>query len=134
MKNNITNPLNLTFDGAYKVNKPGEQSGYYVELKVANDLLEACNWAYNQFKQLANEGKYPAHLMAENGGEGFMPLIRAMDAALDDPKDSSRSNHNAQSYYPAGLPCPRCNDTGWCNHPECEGLVACELCNPNHLK
>jgi hypothetical protein len=47
----------------------------------APDLLEACNWALQQFKRLSEEGKYPEHLLAENGGNGFMPLVTAIKKA-----------------------------------------------------
>lgn len=39
--NTISNPLVLTYREGYKVNKPGEQSGEYVDKQVAVDLLEA---------------------------------------------------------------------------------------------
>lgn len=42
IKNNCTTPLKLTWDSVsnqYKVNKPDDQSGEYVDKSVANDLL-----------------------------------------------------------------------------------------------
>lgn len=38
MENNISSPLKLTFNGEYKVNKPLDQSGEYVDLAFALEL------------------------------------------------------------------------------------------------
>jgi len=52
------------------------------ELMVASpELLNACKWAMEQFKRLADEGHYPAFMMLENGGEGVMPLVNAIKLA-----------------------------------------------------
>lgn len=50
-------------------------------ISCAPELLDACNWALQQFKRLSEEGKYPEHLLAENGGNGFMPLITVIKKA-----------------------------------------------------
>lgn len=47
----------------------------------APELLEACKWAVRQFKILSEKGLYPEHLMSHNGGEGIMPLVKAIDKA-----------------------------------------------------
>lgn len=45
------------------------------------ELLEACEWAVKQFKILADKGKYPEHMLTENGGEGIMVLRNAIKKA-----------------------------------------------------
>lgn len=45
------------------------------------DLAEACNWALEQFKRLADEGRYPEFMLSNNGGEGVMPLVNALKKA-----------------------------------------------------
>lgn len=40
MKNTVTNPLILSYSNEYKVNKPLDQTGKYVDLEIANELLE----------------------------------------------------------------------------------------------
>ncbi len=52
-----------------------------VDLQSRLDKLEsACLWAKDQFKRLADEGRYPEFMLAENGGEGIMPLINALSS------------------------------------------------------
>ncbi len=87
--NDCTTPLILTWNQEsenYKINKPLDQSGEYVSKKVADELLEACVWARKVIQQLANEGAYPKSLMAENGGNGVMPLRNAIITAVGDEK------------------------------------------------
>lgn len=50
-------------------------------IAAAPDLLAACQWALEQFKILADKGLYPEHLLQENGGEGMMPLVKAINKA-----------------------------------------------------
>jgi len=82
--NNCKTPLKLTtpetFEG-YKVNKPNDQTGEYVDKEIADELLEACQWAIEQFKRLADEGHYPEFMLQQNGGEGVMPLVKAINNA-----------------------------------------------------
>jgi len=47
-------------------------------MAAAPELLAACEWALEQFEILANAGKYPDHMLKQNGGQGFMPLINAI--------------------------------------------------------
>lgn len=47
-------------------------------IAAAPDLLEACERCLSIFKQLADAGKYPEIMMAENGGEGFLFLSNAI--------------------------------------------------------
>jgi len=65
----------------YRVNKPGEQDGLYVDKAVADELLLACEWAVIQFKRLADDGKYPEFMFQQNGGVGIMPLVEAINLA-----------------------------------------------------
>lgn len=44
-----------------------------------NELLEACIWAEQQFKRLAEDGRYPEFMLTQNGGDGFMPLVKAIE-------------------------------------------------------
>ena len=48
---------------------------------AAPELLRACIWALEQFKKLSDEGKYPEFMLEQNGGEGVMPLVRAINNA-----------------------------------------------------
>jgi hypothetical protein len=83
-KNNIKNPLTLSWDGSvYKVNKPDDQCGEYVSKEVADELLAACKWAKEQFLKLADQGKYPEFMLQQNGGNGVMPLSNAINKALE---------------------------------------------------
>lgn len=67
--------------------KMGHQKA--VETQIANakliasapDLLEACQWALKQFEKLSDDGRYPEHLLSENGGNGFTPLVNAIKKA-----------------------------------------------------
>lgn len=52
-------------------------------IAAAPDLLAACNWAVNQFKRLADEGRYPEFMMSQNGGEGCMPIVSAIKKATE---------------------------------------------------
>ena len=52
-------------------------------IAAAPDLLEACIWAVDQFKILADKGLYPEHLLTENGGNGVMPLVNAIKKATE---------------------------------------------------
>lgn len=88
--NNCKSPLKLTWDeeyriyeeyGIYKVNKTGIQSGEYVDKRVADELLAACEWAKEQFKRLADDGRYPEFMLTQNGGNGIMPIISAIKLA-----------------------------------------------------
>lgn len=51
----------------------------------APDLLEACQWAYKTFKRLADEGRYPEFLFQQNGGNGLIPLVKAIRKATTKP-------------------------------------------------
>ena len=56
------------------------------KLKLQSDketLLEACKWSIRQFERLADEGKYPVFLLAENGGDGIMPIVNAITKATN---------------------------------------------------
>lgn len=82
--NNCKSPLKLTwYEEAwqYKVNKPRDQSGEYVDKRVADELLAACEWAKEQFKRLADEGRYPEFMLIQNGGNGIVPIISAIKLA-----------------------------------------------------
>lgn len=37
--NNLNNPLKLTFNGEYKVNKPQDQSGEYIDAAIGEELV-----------------------------------------------------------------------------------------------
>lgn len=52
-------------------------------IQSAPDLLEACLWAVEQFKIIADKGNYPEHLLTENGGDGIMPLVKAIKKATE---------------------------------------------------
>lgn len=77
----------MGYDSAlgYKVSKSNDQTGEYVDKKVADELLAACKWAKEQFKKLADEGCYPEFMLSQNGGEGIMPLINAINLATKIP-------------------------------------------------
>ncbi len=47
-------------------------------MAAAPEPLAACEWALEQFEILATAGKYPDHMLKQNGGQGFMPLINAI--------------------------------------------------------
>ena len=82
--NNCKTPLRISMSehiNGYKVSKPQDQSGEYVDKKIADELLEACKWAKDQFKKLADQGKYPDFVLIENGGDGLMPLVNAIKTA-----------------------------------------------------
>jgi uncharacterized protein YcgI (DUF1989 family) len=52
MKNTINNPLKLSWkeqEWQYKVNKPLDQSGEYVDKAIANDLVVALQKCLNEF-------------------------------------------------------------------------------------
>jgi hypothetical protein len=49
----------------------------------APELLAACQWAVEQFKRLADEGRYPEFMLSQNGGEGVMPLVKAIKRATE---------------------------------------------------
>lgn len=62
--------------------KPKKESEANARLiAAAPKLLEACKWAVEQFKKLADQGKYPDFMMADNGGNGIMPLVEAIKQA-----------------------------------------------------
>jgi|GEM_PF-2972206 len=44
-----------------------------------NGLYGACTWALEQFERLAQDGRYPEFMLTVNGGEGFMPLLNAIE-------------------------------------------------------
>lgn len=50
-------------------------------ISAAPDMLEALIWARDQFKKLADMGRYPEFMLSENGGEGIMPIINAINKA-----------------------------------------------------
>lgn len=52
-------------------------------IAAAPDMLEALIWAKDQFKKLSDEGRYPEFMLAKNGGEGIMPLIKAINKATN---------------------------------------------------
>jgi hypothetical protein len=52
-------------------------------MAAAPELLSACQWAVDQLKRLADEGKYPEFMLSENGGQGMMPLILAIKNATE---------------------------------------------------
>jgi len=80
--NNCKNPLRLSFHNQeYRVNKPGDQDGEYVDKAIADELLLACEWAVIQFKRLADEGKYPEFMPRQNDGVGIIPLVVAINLA-----------------------------------------------------
>lgn len=49
--------------------------------KQRDELLEACKWAMDQFKTLADMGRYPEFMLANNGGNGITPLVNAINNA-----------------------------------------------------
>jgi hypothetical protein len=62
----------------------GEEAEANAKLIAASkDLLDACIWAKNQFKRLADEGRYPDFMLQKNGGEGVMPLTNAINKAIN---------------------------------------------------
>ncbi len=48
---------------------------------AAPELLKACEWAIKQFEILADKGLYPEHMLHNNGGVGYMPIIEAIKKA-----------------------------------------------------
>ena len=50
-------------------------------IAAAHDMLEALIWAKEQFKILSDKGLYPEHLLTENGGNGIMPIVQAINKA-----------------------------------------------------
>jgi len=50
-------------------------------ISAAPDLLESLIWAKEQFKILQDKGLYPEHLLQENGGNGIMPIVNAINKA-----------------------------------------------------
>ncbi len=70
--NNCKEPLKLTYSPQL-----------FVGYKVADELLAACEWAKEQFKKLADEGRYPEFMLSQNGGEGVMPLVNAIKIAKE---------------------------------------------------
>ena len=50
-------------------------------IAAAPDMLEALIWAKEQFKILSDKGLYPEHLLTENGGNGIMPIVQAINKA-----------------------------------------------------
>lgn len=85
--------------GKYHKGEPILENRFYIfiqgpcseEEKLANakliaaapELLAACEWAVEQFKKLADDGKYPEHLLAQNGGSGYLPLVLAIKKATE---------------------------------------------------
>ena len=51
-------------------------------IAAAPQLLEACEWALEQFKALADKGIYPKHMLVENGGSGLTVLTKAINKAI----------------------------------------------------
>lgn len=41
--NTLNNPLKLTYNDGYKVNKPNDQSGEYIDASIGSDLVGAIN-------------------------------------------------------------------------------------------
>ena len=54
-------------------------------------LIDACKWAIEQFKRLADEGRYPEFMLAKNGGVGIMPLVKAIENVVEQPDLHSES-------------------------------------------
>lgn len=52
-------------------------------ISAAPDLLDACLWAIEQFKRLSDEGNYPEFMLLKNGGQGVMPLVKAIKRATE---------------------------------------------------
>lgn len=51
-------------------------------IAAAPDLLEACKWAMDQFKRMiSSTGIYPENLTQENGGDGFVRIVNAINKA-----------------------------------------------------
>lgn len=71
-------PLN-----AFKFVNEGETVSNAKLFETASELLNACKWAKEQFMRLANDGLYPEFMLTENGGDGVMPLVRAIKSATD---------------------------------------------------
>ena len=59
--------------------KEQDEAKYKALLESHNDLLEAANKSVQIFKRLADEGKYPEFMLAQNGGEGFKFLTQAIN-------------------------------------------------------
>jgi len=54
------------------------------QLKKQVEILKnACEWSKEQFKKLADEGRYPEFMLSQNGGEGIMPLVNAINLVTD---------------------------------------------------
>ena len=49
--------------------------------EALEDLVDALLWAKEQFHKLSNEGHYPPWFLRENGGDGVMPMVRALEKA-----------------------------------------------------
>lgn len=56
-------------------------------LDQRNDLLNACEWALSNFRRLSEDGKYPEFMLARNGGDGVMPLVKAITEATKNNND-----------------------------------------------
>lgn len=52
-------------------------------MAAAPEMLEALIWAKEQFKRLADEGKYPEFMLSKNGGQGVQPIVNAIHKAIE---------------------------------------------------
>lgn len=41
--NTLNDPLKITFNGEYKVNKPNDQTGEYIDVSIGSDLVGGIN-------------------------------------------------------------------------------------------
>ncbi len=67
--NNCTSPLKLTYSenllAGYKVNKPFEHSGEYVDKAIADEMLDSIKNSYELIKNLYNQLPLNMHNMNE---------------------------------------------------------------------
>lgn len=50
-------------------------------IAASPDMLEALEWSLTQFKRLADMGRYPEFMLQKNGGQGVMPIVKAIEKA-----------------------------------------------------
>lgn len=66
-----------------RANYTEEQRANQKLIAAAPEMLEALIWAKEQFKRLADEGKYPEFMLSKNGGQGVQPIVNAIHKAIE---------------------------------------------------
>lgn len=55
---------------------------------MEKELYEALKYAYELLNDQAEKGYYPVKALAENGGNGYEPIIKALDS-YEKPKENN---------------------------------------------